>query len=345
MTEIKFGIMFPTPTQPLDEVFKHSRLAEKNGFESIWIADHLTMMRPGFVPDAWSVLSAISMITEDMMLGTCVSDPHRKHPAVFAQILATIDQISKGRVALGMGPGESMNVEAFGIDFERSVSKMTESMEVIRRLLREKKVTHKGDFFELTDAFLQVKPIGQVPFYIGSNSPKTRRLTGRIGDGWMPFLETPDTYADHLKDVEEGAEEVGRSLDEIDTSLLLSTAISDDTKEAFDSVNPYRVNYATMPGKVKKAYPDVEFPEYSHDLLSSSNAGNLAGLARFAVSIPKDAVYDFNVVGTEEECMKQIERYIRSGLRHFVIINRGPDPEKTFEIYGKEIIPYFKEEK
>ncbi|MDY6959032.1 MAG: LLM class flavin-dependent oxidoreductase, partial [Halobacteriota archaeon] len=210
MPAVKFGLMIPTPTQPIDEVFKHTRLAEKNGFDSIWIADHLVMMRPGFVPDAWSVLSAISMITKDMMLGTCVSDPHRRHPAVFAQILATIDRISNGRVALGMGPGESMNVEAFGIDFERPVTKMTESVEIIRRLLHEKKVTYNGDFFELKDAFLQVKPVGKVPFYIGSNSPKTRRLTGMIGDGWMPFLETPDTYRDHLKDVHVGTEEANR---------------------------------------------------------------------------------------------------------------------------------------
>lgn len=344
MSKIRFGITFPTPSQSLETIFSHSKVAEKNGFESIWVADHLLMMRPGFVPDAWTVLSAIALITKKVMLGTCVSDPHRKHPAVFAQILATIDQISNGRVALGIGPGETMNVDAFGIDFNKPVSKMIETVEIMRLLWNENRMTYKGQFYDLKDAFLQVKPINYIPAYFGANSPKTRNLTGKIADGWMPFLETPDTYATHVKEVENGAKESEKTIEDIDTSLLLSTAISEDRDEAFKAVNPYRVNYASMPEKLKKAYPNIKFPEIDHDLLTSSPGKNLNKFARFAAMIPKDAVYDFNVVGTEEECIKQIERYIHAGLRHFALINRGPDPKETFEIYGKKIIPYFKEE-
>jgi alkanesulfonate monooxygenase SsuD/methylene tetrahydromethanopterin reductase-like flavin-dependent oxidoreductase (luciferase family) len=343
MTKIRFGTAFPLPSQSLEEVFDCVKVAEKNGFESIWIADHLLMMRPGFVPEAWTVLSAIAMITKRAMLGTCVSDPHRKHPAVFAQILATLDRISNGRAILGIGPGEMMNVTAFGIDFEKPVSKMIESVEMMRLLWKEDRVTYKGEFYDLKNAFLQVKPMREIPVYFGSNSPRTRELTGRVADGWMPFIETPDTYEKHVKEVEDGAKESGRSIDEIDTALLLSTAISEDREEAFRSVNPYRVNWASMPDKFKKAYPEIKFPEIKHDPLTSLNV-DITNLARFAALIPKEAVYDFNAVGTEEDCIEQIERYLHAGVRHFALINRGPDPKKTYEIYGKRIIPYFKEE-
>ena len=131
---IKFGQLLPIPAAPVDSLIKIGVRSEKMGFDSVWAADHLLMIPTGIVPDAWIVLTSIAMQTEKVQLGTCVSDPHRRHPAVFAQMVATVDQISGGRVIVGLGPGEAMNVEQFGIPWEKPVSRMVEFTNIVREL-------------------------------------------------------------------------------------------------------------------------------------------------------------------------------------------------------------------
>jgi alkanesulfonate monooxygenase SsuD/methylene tetrahydromethanopterin reductase-like flavin-dependent oxidoreductase (luciferase family) len=290
--------------------------AEKNGFDSVWYADHLTM-RPGpptVVFNAQILLTKFATLTQRVLLGTCVSDPHRNHPAVFAEMLATLDQISGGRVILGLGAGESMNLDMFGIKWDRPVSRMGESMTIMRKLWTEERTSFKGRFYELNNAYLQIKPVeGAIPIYIAGNGLRTRRLTGQIGDGWIPLYESPESYKEHLKEVEEGAKLTGRSLEDIDTALMLYTAISEDFEAAYKRVAPY-----------------VSF-----------RAGLGIGVRQESA---KDRVIELNAIGKLDDVMSRLEKYIKAGLKHFILLNRGPDPHEVFRIYGQKIIPYFKEE-
>jgi alkanesulfonate monooxygenase SsuD/methylene tetrahydromethanopterin reductase-like flavin-dependent oxidoreductase (luciferase family) len=294
MREIKFGmlLMYPLP-RPIQRIYGLSKRIEELGFDSIWLADHLLFPgASGFTVEAWSILSIIAAKTERVKLVIGVTDPHRRHPALLAQTAATIDQLSNGRLILGIGAGEGMNLDPFGIEWERPVSKMVESINVMRKLWKSdesNKFDFDGEFYTLKKAYLDVEPIQEaIPIYIAANRPKTRRMTGEIGDGWIPILESPETYKKHLEEVKAGAKEANRDIGEIETCLEIYTAVSEKGR---------------VPGS----------PEFS-------------------------------IRGNVDEVIEKIDEFIKSGVRHFSLMNLGPNPKEVEQIYGKRIIPYFKEE-
>ena len=132
MKHLRFGCFLPVPAVPVEKLLRIAQVNEEAGFDSLWIPDHLLFIPHGIVPEAWSTLAAVAVATKKATLGTCVSDPHRHHPAVLAQKVATVDRISGGRAILGIGAGEAMNVVPFGIDWNRPVSKLVEAVKIIR---------------------------------------------------------------------------------------------------------------------------------------------------------------------------------------------------------------------
>ena len=202
------------------------------------MADHLLFPGvEGFTADAWSVLSVLATKTEKIKLLTGVTCPHRRHPAVLAQTAATIDQFSNGRLIIGIGPGESMNLDPFGIEWKRPVSKMVEFIDVMRRLWRSdasNTFSFNGAFYTLKGAYLDIKPVQEtIPIYIGANGPRTRKITGEIADGWTPITESPESYKVHLKEVKRGDKKSNRNIEEIDTCLEIYTAISEEKEEQY----------------------------------------------------------------------------------------------------------------
>ena len=106
MSKIKFGLVPPMRGADCDGLIDFSIKADKLNFDSLWFPDHLAFIAPSPAFEAWTIAAAVAKVTKNITIGT-TSDPHRNHPAVFAQRLATVDHISKGRVALGLGVGES----------------------------------------------------------------------------------------------------------------------------------------------------------------------------------------------------------------------------------------------
>jgi 5,10-methylenetetrahydromethanopterin reductase len=346
---VKFGYDIPlffVPVQRggtvLEKMYSTAKEAEKNGFDSVWFSDHIIMPPFTFMPDAWTLMTAVAMQTERVSFGTRVSPPHGRHPAIFANMLATIDQISRGRVILGLGAGESMHLDPFGIEWNQPVTRMKETIEVMRRLWTEKKVTFQGKFFNLKDAFLQVKPVHKsIPIYIGSNGPLTRRLTGEIGDGWMPWVESPKTYEKHLKEVEEGARKAGRSMDEIDTVYHAFTAIAQDPEQALKRLSMFKSFFVYFQEKLIYEFPNVKIPLTMK--VEKVTLNDLERISEAAEMVPDEALARFNIAGTVDDAMNQIERYLKAGARHITISNMGPNQEEVFRAFTQKIIPYFKE--
>ncbi len=347
--KMRFGIdipMFFVPIQEggtvLEKMYSAAKEAEKHGFDSVWFPDHIIMPPFTFMPDAWTLMSAVAMQTERVFFGTHVSTPHGRHPAIFANMLATLDQSSQGRVILGLGAGEAMHLDPFGIEWKQPVSRMKEAIEVMRKLWTEKKVNFQGKFFNLKNAFLQVKPVhGTVPIYIGSNGPVTRRLTGEIGDGWIPTTESPKTYEKNLKEVEEGAKKAGRSMEKIDTVHHVFTAIAEDHEKALNALRMFKFPFVHFPEKLALEFPKVKLP--LRIKLEKSTLDDLGRISEAVRMVPDKALARFNVAGTPDDAMNQIERYIKSGVRHLIMANLGPKRDEVLRIYTQKIIPYFKE--
>ena len=344
---IKFGQLLPIPASPVESLIKIGVRTEKAGFDSIWAADHLLMIPPGIVPDVWPILSSIATLTEKVQLGTCVSDPHRRHPAVFAQMVATVDQISKGRVIVGLGPGEAMNIEQFGIPWDKPVSRMVEFTEIIRKLWQSDRVEYNGKFWQLKDALLQIKPVrNPVPIYFGANGPKTRKLTGEIADGWLPTPQSPELYKKHLKEIENAAKKAGRLLDNFEPGLYIYTAVAEKYDVAFEQLKKIKPQIAFFPKVIEEAGYCVDIPKHLSENLYSDIVLNEEGLKKyeeFGKYVPDEVVEDFSIVGTPEDCISKVEEFVKAGVRHFILINMGPNPKYVTDVFANKIMPQYRD--
>lgn len=345
---IKFGQLLPIPVSPVDSLIKVGLITEKAGFDSIWAADHLLMIPKGIVPNVWPVLAVIASQTQRIEIGTCVSDPHRIHPAVLAQMVATLDQISHGRIILGLGAGEAMNVEHFSIPWNKPVKRMVEFTKVVRDLWLKDKIDYNGEFWKFKNAFLQIKPKrNPVPIYFAANGKRTRKITGEIADGWLPTSRSPELYKKHLKEIKEAANRVGRVLDNFEPGLYVYVAVAEKYEEAMNHLRKIRSQVAFSPKMVTEAY-GLKIPSHLSENLYSEILVTDDGIKlyeEFGSYVTDEVIEDFSIVGTPKDCANKVEEFVKAGVKHFVLINMGPNPKFVLEFFSNKIIPSYREER
>ena len=345
---LTFGFHLDQPSPPLDEMLRQAKRSKEAGFDSIWLPDHILTPPPerSFVPDAYMTLAVLAADTTKLRLGTLVTCVHRRSYAVLAHLIATLDHFSGGRAILGVGSGESMNLDPFGLEWDRPVSRTVEALELLKRLWQEEEpFSFEGEFYTLDNGFLQLAPV-QKPhpqIFFAANGPRSLRLVGRYYDGWLPLLETPKTYKDHVAVIEESAKEAERSIDNIECSLVLVTAVCEDSEEAYEMIAPYRYFLVNLPKKLTEAGYDPP-PGYSdnyylEDLMVTREDQERYEKAKEYIS--EEMVREFSVIGNVDECITHIERYRKAGLDHLIIFSADPDIDRTLNLYEKEIIPYF----
>ena len=198
---------------------------ELDAFESVWHWDHFYPLAPpldGPNLEAWTTLAALAQATERIRLGAMVNGMHHRHPAVTANMAATLDHISGGRFELGMGAGwNEIESSALGIELgsmRERFDRFDEGMEVIQSLLTRDKTTFAGRFFQLQDAFCEPKPLqDRIPIVIGGKGPKrTLRAVARFADAWdMPLPENPAEWTDLDAVLRAHCDAIGRDESEI----------------------------------------------------------------------------------------------------------------------------------
>jgi F420-dependent oxidoreductase-like protein len=211
---------------------------EIDAFESAWNWDHFyPLAEPYDGPnlEGWTMLGALAQATSRIRIGAMVNGMHHRHPAVTANMAATLDHISGGRFELGMGAGwNTMESDAYGIPLgtlkERS-DRFEEGMEVIVSLLAQPTTDFSGAWFELTDARCEPKPVQErIPIVVGGKGKqRTLRTAARFADQWdMTFPAQPSEWQE-LDEVLRGhCERVGRDQSEITRSIHLGFAEDDD---------------------------------------------------------------------------------------------------------------------
>jgi probable F420-dependent oxidoreductase len=216
---MKFSI-WPNPERPPSEVLDLARMADGEGWHCLWYADHYMPntgsedIKPGDVHECWAMLPAIAAVTERLRLGPLVAPTSVHHPAVLANRAATIDQLSGGRFTLGIGAGWQINEHhAYGIDLEAPgtrVGRFDEAIQVITSLLRNERTDFHGEFYDITDAPADPKPVqSPLPILVGTASPRMLRITARHADEWNTW-GAPDMAGAALDKLHTACEHVGR---------------------------------------------------------------------------------------------------------------------------------------
>jgi alkanesulfonate monooxygenase SsuD/methylene tetrahydromethanopterin reductase-like flavin-dependent oxidoreductase (luciferase family) len=225
---MKFSV-WPSFARPFDELLTFVKHIEDTGWHGLWYADHYMPDQPdGSVSDgpafeAWSVLSALSVATSRLRLGTLVSPTTVHHPALLAKRAATIDQMSGGRFILGMGAGWQVNEHrAYGIELfgaKERVDRFEEAIQIVQSMLRNSRTTFKGTHFAFVDAPCEPKPVqSTLPVLVGTGGPRMSRITAQHADEWNVWGNA-ERVRGAIEVIDAACEKVGR-----DPSTLRRTA-------------------------------------------------------------------------------------------------------------------------
>ena len=221
---------------PWDEIVELTRHCEATGWDGVYFADHFMPNGPapldGNTFECWSVLAALAASVPRLRLASLVTSVTYRHPAVLANIAAAVDQISGGRLLLGLGAGWQENEHAaYGIELgsvKARLDRFEEACEVVISMLREKRATFEGRYFTVTDAPNQPAPAQErLPILIGGAGEKrTMKIAARLADEWNAWT-TPDVLAHKVGVLRKHCADVGRDPAEIKVStqalLFLST--------------------------------------------------------------------------------------------------------------------------
>jgi probable F420-dependent oxidoreductase len=236
---VRVGIQLPEVERDVrwPEYLAMARAAEEVGFDSIWIGDHLLYEQPERGPwEAWTLLSALAAVTERVELGPLVACAGFHPPGLLAKMAATIDEVSGGRFILGLGAGwNAREFAAFGLPFDRRVSRFAESFAILQGLLAGERVSLDGEFHTAEDAVLLPRPARRVPLMIGSNGPRMLSIALPHADWWNTWYRdygnTPEGFAKLNAEITEAAEKAGRDPAEIKRSACAHVIVDPDNPE------------------------------------------------------------------------------------------------------------------
>lgn len=243
-----------------EELVEHAVLAERAGFDMVVVSEHFhpwvdDVSASGF---AFSTIGAMTAATENLTFATGVTTPlFRYHPAVVAQAAATLDRLSEGRFILGVGTGENINEGPLGYEFpdyaERN-ARMTESLEIMRRLLDGEKLTFDGDYYQTDRAKLYSPPFSKVPILMAAGGPKSATLAGQKAQGVITSVKEPsETMERVVNPLREAASEAGNP----DPTVLATcwSLYAADEDEAWEALYSWRGLRA--PGRLEAVDPET----------------------------------------------------------------------------------------
>ncbi|MEM0217200.1 MAG: 5,10-methylenetetrahydromethanopterin reductase [Candidatus Nezhaarchaeales archaeon] len=329
---IKFGIEF-VPATSIDGLVGSVVQAESVGFDYVWITDHYANRC------VYIALTVAALNTKRVKLGTGVTNPFHVHPAWTASAIATLNEVSNGRAVLGIGPGDRSTLGQIGINLEKPLTAVKETVEVIRRLWAGETLNFTGDAFRLANAKLNFKPSTSIPIYIGAQGPKMLELAGAIGDGVLINASHPKDFEYAIKYIKEGATRAGRRIEDVDVAAYAALSVDEvsaKAKETAKTVVAFII--AGSPDSVLERHGIKK--EEVETIRGALAKGDIPGASK---AVSDESLDAFSISGTPEECMSRIEQLLKIGVTQFVAGSPlGPKKKVAIDMIGKKIIAAFK---
>ena len=307
---IQFGVTLPQIKRTWEDAERAARAFEDLGFDHLWVCDHVYGVPAPKIPilEAWSQLAAVAAITERVELGTLVTPPFLRNPAMLAKQIATIDQISGGRVIAGLGSGWfEAEFVGTGNPFPRVAERLDaleEEIQVLRMLWEQETSSFAGKHFRLEDAVCEPKPVRRVPLLLGGSGEKRLMpMAARHADIWNNPAGTQEALGQKVEVLRKCCEEAGRPFEEIEVSQQCTVIISPDSASAEAAIEKAGKIYGEHMGKT---------------------------------------IAEHGIWGDPDQVIGHIQRHIDLGCTSFVIEFFGRDTVEPAQLFSESVIPAFR---
>ncbi len=301
-TEPAEGPWLPT----IDELADLVGLVDRCGYDSMWVGDHVAFTIAIF--DPLMQLAQAAVLSRRLVFGTDVFLLPLRHPTPVAKQVSTLDHLTEGRFIFGVGVGGEFpkEYEACGVPLHERGARLSESLTIMRKLWTGEPVSHAGKFFNFEGVKMQPPPRqpGGPPIWCGGRADPALRRIGRMTDGWMSYVVTPDMYRQGLEKIATAASEAARTFDRgFGTAHLLFTRIDDTYEKALD-------------------------------------AATVSLSQRYAMDFRK-AAQRYCALGTPQDVVETIFKFQQAGVRHLILDFVGPYEERDQQIerFAAEAMP------
>jgi F420-dependent oxidoreductase-like protein len=307
---VRFAATLPQIKRSWDETRAAAVEFDALGYDSLWVCDHLVGIPLPKLPilEAWSLLAAVAAVTKHARLGTLVTPPFFRNPAVLAKQIATLDAISGGRAIAGLGAGwYEAEFRGYGCEFpglRERLRALEESIEIMKRLWTEEEATFEGRSFRIEAAVCEPKPARRPPILIGGGGERVLMgIAARHADIWNNMAVFQARLADKVAALRRRCDEVGRDFSTLEISQQCVVVIAEDADAA-----------GAQLAKAKKVY-----------------GGHMGS-----------ALEEHGIWGSPEGVIERIERHVRLGCTLFVIEFFGRDTREPARLFAEKVMPAFR---
>ncbi len=320
-----------TAEQQLDIV----KEAESAGFDSVWAAE-------AYGSDTATVLAWLAANTERIRIGSAIFQMPARTPAMTAMTAATLDNISDGRMILGIGSSGPQVAEGWhGQRFAKQLQRTREYVEILRKALARERLEHDGEMYTLPlpdgpgkALKLTISPVQErIPIYIAAIGPKNTQLTGEIADGWLPTFFSPENVGEFRTLLEEGAARAGNGKaidDSFDIAPNVNLSIDDDIDRARDAVRPLLALYVGGMGSKDKNFYNALVRRYGfEDAADEVQDLYLSGKKDEAgAALPAELIDQTSLCGPKEHVAERLTVYRDAGVGTLICSPLAFDPEE-----------------
>ncbi len=329
---LDFGVTFQADP-PVSRVVDLARVAEDTGHSHVWLWDSHVLWQEVYV-----VFALMAANTTRIHLGPCVTNPATRDPTVTASALATLNEVSAGRMECGIGRGDSAR-RVLGRP-PLTLGRLERAVGVIKDLAAGREVDYDGTRIRLAWS------IGhEVPVWIAAYGPRALRLAGRIGDGVILQIADPALIRWFLGWVAEGARAAGRDPGEIRVMAAAPACVTDDLASAREQVRWFPALVSNHVVDLVRRYRPEDLPRELTEYVKARDHYDYAEHGRRGAAhagfVPDEVVDRFCVVGSVEQVRDKLAELQEAGVTQFNNYNMGEDPAEQMRIFGKELIPEF----
>jgi F420-dependent oxidoreductase-like protein len=307
---LRFGVTLPQIKRTWEEARAAAVEFERLGFDSVWVCDHLYGVPLPTLPilEAWSLLAAVAAVTSRVELGTLVTPPFFRNPAVLAKQVATVDQIANGRTIVGLGAGWfASEFEAHGCPFPavgERLRALAETAEVLRRLWTEERVTFEGRHVTVRDCLSEPKPVRRPPILIGGGGERVLMpIAARHADIWNNLAVSQGELGRKVEALRRACDAVDRDPATLEVSQQCLVVIAEDDVAARAALE-----------KAQRIY-----------------GGHMGG-----------GLEAHGIWGTPAQVVEHVERHRALGCTLFVIEFFGRDTREPARLFAEQVLPAFR---